>query len=139
MKMLKIGIASYEQAKARTLAIARGELKPKPTDPKVSLPLDGEPGPGLSDKNRLLLATIRDSRPQSLSDLAELTGRKKSNLSRTLKTMERYGIVTLERRAQGRVVPQGAVRRRDGGYATRTIGGEMTGGTPLTHIFALST
>ena len=28
MKTLKIGIASYENMKARTLAIARGELKP---------------------------------------------------------------------------------------------------------------
>ena len=59
----------------------------------------------LSNKNRVLLATIRDTQPQSLSDLAELTGRKKSNLSSTLKTMERYGIVKLERKAQGRVVP----------------------------------
>jgi hypothetical protein len=31
----KIGIASYEEMKARTLAIARGELKPAAGDPKV--------------------------------------------------------------------------------------------------------
>ena len=35
MKTLKVGIASYEQMKARTLAIARGDLKPKAGDPKV--------------------------------------------------------------------------------------------------------
>jgi predicted transcriptional regulator len=34
-----------------------------------------------------------------------VSGRKKSNLSRTLKTMERFGIVKLEQKAQGRVVP----------------------------------
>jgi len=85
--------------KARTLAIARGELKPKATASTESLVRV------LSDKNRVLLATIRDNQPQPLSDLAELTGRRKSNLSRTLKTMERFGIVKLERKAQGRVVP----------------------------------
>ncbi len=35
MKTLKVGIASYEDMKARTLAIARGELRAKPGDPKV--------------------------------------------------------------------------------------------------------
>ena len=60
----------------------------------------------LSDKNRALLATIRADQPDSLTDLAERTGRKKSNLSRTLKTMERYGIVKLERNDQGKVVPR---------------------------------
>jgi predicted transcriptional regulator len=106
MKMLKIGIASYEDMKARTLAIARGELKPKATDPKVWFPSTESLIRVLSDKNRLLLATIRESRPQSLSDLAQMTGRKTSNLSRTLKTMERYGIVELEKMGQGRMVPR---------------------------------
>src|SRR5271165_6356958 len=105
MKMLRIGIASYEEMKARTLAIARGELKPKATAPKVWFPSTESLIRVLSDKNRLLLATIRESRPQSLSDLAQMTGRKTSNLSRTLKTMERYGIVKLERKGQGRMVP----------------------------------
>ena len=35
MKTLKIGIASYEQFKARTIAIAKGEYKPQPDEPKV--------------------------------------------------------------------------------------------------------
>lgn len=35
MTTLRIGIASYEDMKARTLAIARGELKPSATDPKI--------------------------------------------------------------------------------------------------------
>ena len=34
-KTMKIGIASYDDFKARTIAIARGELKPGPDDPKV--------------------------------------------------------------------------------------------------------
>ncbi len=39
----------------------------------------------------------------SLDELAELAGRKKSNLSRTLKTMANYGLVQLERGARGRI------------------------------------
>lgn len=35
MKTLEVGIASYADMKARTMAIARGELRPKPGDPKV--------------------------------------------------------------------------------------------------------
>ena len=38
MKTLRIGILPYEEMKARTLAIARGELKPAKDDPKVWLP-----------------------------------------------------------------------------------------------------
>lgn len=101
MKVLKVGIASYDDMKARTMAIARGTLKPKPTDPKVWFPSTETVVRVLSDKNRLLLGTIREAQPQSLTDLANLTGRAKSNLSRTLKTMERYGIVKIHRRSRG--------------------------------------
>jgi predicted transcriptional regulator len=40
---------------------------------------------------------IREQKPESLSQLAEFTGRAPSNLSRTLKTMERYGLVEMQR------------------------------------------
>ena len=35
MTTLKVGIASYEDMKARTLAVARGELRVAPDEPKV--------------------------------------------------------------------------------------------------------
>ena len=79
------------------MAIARGSLKPKPGEPTVWFPSAESLVRVLSDRNRALLATIRDAQPKSLADLAQLTGRRKSNLSRTLKTMERYGIVKLDR------------------------------------------
>jgi len=50
----------------------------------------------LSDRNRSLLALIAETKPASLSELAERSGRAKSNLSRTLRTMERYGLVRFE-------------------------------------------
>jgi predicted transcriptional regulator len=51
----------------------------------------------LSDDNRALLKVIQEAKPQSISALAELTGRKTGNLSRTLKTMSNYGFVEMKR------------------------------------------
>ena len=44
-------------------------------------------------RNRELLALIAREKPDSLTELTTLAGRNKSNLSRTLKTMSRYGLV----------------------------------------------
>ena len=49
----------------------------------------------LSKENRDLLKTIDLYKPQSLTELASLSGRALSNISRTLKTLEAYGLVTL--------------------------------------------
>jgi predicted transcriptional regulator len=51
----------------------------------------------LSDDNRALLKVIQDSKPESISSLADITGRKPGNLSRTLKTMSNYGFVEMKR------------------------------------------
>jgi len=106
MTTLKIGIASYEEMKARTLAIARGETKPKATDPKVWFTSPESFAKLLSNKNRALLAAIAEQHPQSISALAEATGRTPGNLSRSLRTMERYGLVKLHRGERGSVRPE---------------------------------
>ena len=106
MKTLKIGIASYDDMKARSMAIARGEIKPKPGDPKVWFSSTESFAKVLSNKNRVLLATIAATHPVSLQDLAGRTGRKASNLSRTLRTMEHYGFVRLHRGERGRIRPE---------------------------------
>ena len=51
----------------------------------------------LSGENRALLDVIRTARPTSISELADINGRKQGNLSRTLKTMSRYGWVRMEK------------------------------------------
>ena len=51
----------------------------------------------LSEDNQSLLRLIRDRRPKSLTELAELTGRQVPNLSRTLRMMEGYGLVELKK------------------------------------------
>jgi predicted transcriptional regulator len=106
MKTLKIGIASYKDMKVRTLAIARGELTPKADAPRVWFTSTESFARVLSSKNRALLATIASSHPTSLRELAESTGRKVPNLSRTLKTMERYGLVRLHRGERGSIRPE---------------------------------
>jgi predicted transcriptional regulator len=106
MKTLRVGIATYEELKARTLAIARGEYKSAADEPKVWFPSAESFARVLSDRNRALLRMIAESSPGSLAELAERTGRKKSNLSRTLKTMERYGFVQLARGSRGALVPR---------------------------------
>jgi predicted transcriptional regulator len=97
MTTLKVGIASYEQFKSYTMAIARGEYKRRPSDAKVWFSSIESFARVLSDRNRELLGVIAETKPQSLNELAGRTGRAKSNLSRTLKTMERYGLVRFER------------------------------------------
>jgi predicted transcriptional regulator len=95
-KTLKVGIAPLASYKARTLAIVRGEHKPSKDEPKVWFQSMESFAKVLSDRNRELLATIAATPPRSVSELALRTGRAASNLSRTLKTMERYGLVEFE-------------------------------------------
>ena len=94
-KRISIGIMPEEKIRERTLAIARGEYKPRPGDPKIWFTAMRSLADVLSDENRALLKIIQDSQPESISGLAELTGRKQSNLSRTLKTMSQYGLVEM--------------------------------------------
>ena len=49
----------------------------------------------LSKENQQLLKVIAEQQPQSVTELATLTGRAVSNVSRTLKTLESAGIVKL--------------------------------------------
>lgn len=106
MKTLKVGIASYEEMKALTMAVARGQRKLGTHEPRVWFPSTESFAKVLSAANRELLRTIAEKSPASLEDLAALTGRKKSNLSRTLKTMANYGLVRLERGERGRIAPK---------------------------------
>src|ERR1700738_945520 len=106
MTTLKVGIASYEEMKARTMAVARGERRVAPNEPKVWFTSTESFAKVLSAGNRALLETIAEKAPNSLDELAQMTGRAKSNLSRTLKTMAGYGLVRLERDARGRITPK---------------------------------
>ncbi|MCC7005930.1 MAG: MarR family transcriptional regulator [Ottowia sp.] len=104
--ILKVGIASQEQYKARTLAIARGEYVPAKNEPKVWFQSLETLAKVLSNNNRALLTIIAQTNPASLDELAAKTGRAVSNLSRTLRTMEGYGLVHFEKGPHRRLAPR---------------------------------
>ena len=97
MKTIVVGILSQEKIRERMLSIARGDCKPKSTDPKIWFTSMRSLAEVLSDDNRALLKVIQESKPESISSLADITGRKPGNLSRTLKTMSNYGFVEMKR------------------------------------------
>ena len=76
--------------------------KRKPAEPKIWFTSIKSFASVLSDENQELLRVIHDNNPESIADLEQMTGRKASNLSRTLRTMANYGLVRLEEGAQGR-------------------------------------
>jgi predicted transcriptional regulator len=52
------------------------------------------------------LGIIVSNRPNSIAELAAMSGRSANNLSRTLKTMTRLGLVTMEKKDKGRKAPR---------------------------------
>jgi predicted transcriptional regulator len=95
MKVLRIGISSADEFKARTVAIVQGRRKVTPGEPKLWFSSAQSIGK-LIDQNWALLQEIRRRPPQSMTELAARTGRSLSNLSRTLKSLELRGLVSLE-------------------------------------------
>lgn len=105
-----VGIASHEELKSRAMAIARGERRRRSDEPRIWFTSIESFAKVLSEPNRELLRIIDEKRPSSLKELETLTGRKVSNLSRTLKTMSRYGLVALEHGKRGAVAPRVLIR-----------------------------
>jgi len=105
MNKLVVGIASYDEMKARSLAIAKGEYLPKRGDPKVWFTSLESFAKVLSKRNVELLQIIAEHQPVGYKALELLSGRKIPSLSRTLKTMERYGLVRLEKGPDRKIIP----------------------------------
>lgn len=95
--MITIGIMPKDKIRERMMAIAKGEYKPSPDEPKIWFTSMKSLAEVLSDDNRALLKMIEKAHPESISELARMTGRAQSNLSRTLRTMAHYGIVELKK------------------------------------------
>ena len=85
--------------------------KPARGDPQVWFTSLESLAQVLSAGNRELLRVIADKAPASLEELSQITGRAISNLSRTMKTMESYGLVRLEK-GQGRKITPKVVHDR---------------------------
>jgi predicted transcriptional regulator len=70
---------------------------PKKNEPKIWFSSIKSLGEVLSENNLRLLRIIDEEQPSSIKELAEITHRQPSNLSRTLRTMERYGIIEFKK------------------------------------------
>ena len=103
---LRIGIASREQIKRRSIDIAAGRRRPGAEEPRIWFTSLDAILRVLSDKNMSLLELIRNSQPASLSELAARAGMQKSNLSRTLRKLEQFGFVDYEVGEGGRKAPR---------------------------------
>jgi len=94
-KALNVGIMPYKDFKKYSMAIARGTYTPGKSEPKIWFESIETMSQVLSTRNLELLKLIEKQKPQSIRELAELSGRQISNLSRTLKTFHKYGLVNL--------------------------------------------
>ena len=105
MSTLTVRVAGPVRMKSRgpTDSQAKSQLRDAP---RGWFPSAESFGRVLTSKNQALLTEIASSHPQSLAELANRTGRKKSNLSRILRVMERYGFVRLTRGPRGSVIPK---------------------------------
>jgi predicted transcriptional regulator len=92
MTTLKVGIASYAEMKARTIAVARGERRVAPGEPKVWFSSTESFAKVLSAGNRDLLRVIAEKAPASLDELSRITGKAKSNRGRRGKFAARSGL-----------------------------------------------
>jgi predicted transcriptional regulator len=64
----------------------------------------------LTPENRQLLAVIRDRKPGSVAELAQMTGRAQPNLTRTLAKLEAAGLIKV-RTVGRRKAPSAAVKK----------------------------
>ncbi len=84
-------------------AVARGERKPSPLPARELLNVLA------SAEHRELLQVIHLERPETVSRLAELTGRAQPNISRSLQQLAKHGLIELVRNGREvRPVPMAA-------------------------------
>ncbi|GAB2931122.1 HVO_A0114 family putative DNA-binding protein [Hafnia psychrotolerans] len=92
MKAL-IGIMPESMFRERLMAIARGQYLPAEGEPKVWFSSLVALGQILNNDNIALLCQMDSEKPESISELARMSGREVSNLSSTLTTLEKYGFI----------------------------------------------
>jgi predicted transcriptional regulator len=116
---------TFQEFKDYTIAVARGERRIAPGEPKIwSEPVEPEAADHavqfasleagaklLSAKNRALLCAIAEQRPQSITELAAMTGRAEQNVLRTLNKLAAAGVIRLDKGPGRALRPVLAVRK----------------------------
>jgi predicted transcriptional regulator len=105
METIKIGIMNRKDFRQYTLDIVTEKIKPQPNAPKIWFDSIESMAHILSSSNRELLSLIKTHQPQSLTELAQLSGQRKERLSRTLWAMKQHGIIALEKGKKNTLVP----------------------------------
>jgi predicted transcriptional regulator len=133
-KTIAIGVMPQAKLREHVLAIARGDYRPKASDPKIWFTSMKTAASVLSDENRALLRAIAATQPASIAALAAETGANVRRVSRTLKTLSHYGLVDLQPSGKSlRPVPKSKQRGqntflgrpRGRSFATRTSSASM--------------
>lgn len=101
----RIGVMPEELIRSRLLAMAQGAYVPAENEPKVWYTSLNAISQLLCPDNIQLLRLIDAEKPESLTELAELTGRAKSNLSTTLKALRDKGFLRLEKQKGKTIKP----------------------------------
>ena len=107
--MKQVKIQGHEALRKEMKAVARGETAASKNAGGISFDSVEALLRLLTPQNRALLAVIRDKKPQSIAELAELTGRAQPNLTRTLGKLEAIGFVRFTS-VNRRKIPIAAVR-----------------------------
>jgi len=93
----RIGIMAEQLLRKRIIAIAQGKYQPAEDEPKVWYTSLNAISQILNPENIALLRLIDTEKPENISALAEMSGRKKSNLSNTLKSLCEKGFARLDK------------------------------------------
>ena len=107
--MMKVKIQSHADLRKEMKAVASGKQAAPKDAGGTSVESVETLLRLLTPKNRELLAIIRDRKPRSIAELAEMTGRKPPNVTRTLGKLEAIGFVRMKT-VKHRKVPTAAVR-----------------------------
>ena len=83
--------------------VGRGEIPPPADAARPSVESAEALLRLLTPDNRSLLRTIRDAKPQSVTELARLTRRAEPNLLRTLNKLEAFGLLHIQSVGRRRV------------------------------------
>ena len=105
-RILHIGIASREYIHKRMLAIAKGEHKPLPAEPRVWFTSFEALARVLSRQNMMLIEIMRHKDLGSVTELARMLGREKTNVLRSLRRLQEFEIVEFEEGEGGRRAPR---------------------------------
>ncbi|SHO57911.1 HVO_A0114 family putative DNA-binding protein [Vibrio quintilis] len=92
----RIGIMQESLIRFRLLAIAQGKYVPEAQEPRIWFTSVNAVSQILRPENIELLRLIDAEKPASLTELATMTGRAKSNLSNTLKSLTEKGFARMD-------------------------------------------